>query len=119
MAMEQEIENAKVMPGIAWDSGNSVMAICGIIQTGEKIRFYSYKEIGPDFPGETFRILKEKEEKQFEEYHAKCLAKVIFTPLEIIPRCSAAGLGFRIIPEGFNAPLGFESQRLEFLTGFA
>jgi len=34
-----------------------------------------------------------------------------FTPLEIIPRCSAAGLDFRIIPAGFNAPL-------EFLTGF-
>ena len=31
---------------------------------------------------------------------------------------AAAGLDFRIIPVGFNAPLGFESQRLEFLTGF-
>ena len=31
---------------------------------------------------------------------------------------AAAGLDFRIIPAGFNAPLGFESQRLEFLTGF-
>ena len=28
-----------------------------------------------------------------------------------MPRCSAAGLHFRIIPAGFNAPL-------EFLTGF-
>ena len=35
----------------------------------------------------------------------------VFTPLEIMPRCSAAGLDFRIIPPGFNAPL-------EFLTGF-
>jgi len=35
----------------------------------------------------------------------------IFTPLEIMPRYSAARLGFRIIPAGFNAPL-------EFLTGF-
>ncbi|MDI7259632.1 MAG: alpha/beta hydrolase [Thermodesulfobacteriota bacterium] len=34
-----------------------------------------------------------------------------FTPLEIMPRCSAAGLHFRLIPAGFNAPL-------EFLTGF-
>ena len=41
-----------------------------------------------------------------------------FTPLEIMARCSAAGLGFIIIPPGFNAPLGFESQQLEFLTGF-
>jgi len=23
---------------------------------------------GPDFPGETFRVLKEKEEKQYHEY---------------------------------------------------
>jgi hypothetical protein len=42
----------------------------------------------------------------------------LFTPLEIMPRCSAAGLDFRIIQAGFSAPLGFESQRLEFLTGF-
>jgi hypothetical protein len=34
-----------------------------------------------------------------------------FTPLEIMPRCSAAGLDFRIIPAGVNA-------LLEFLTGF-
>ena len=39
------------------------------------------------------------------------IAGAIFTPLEIKPRCSAAGLGFIIIPAGFNAPL-------EFLTGF-
>jgi hypothetical protein len=37
--------------------------------------------------------------------------KLPFTPLEIMPRCSAAGLDFRIIPAGFNSPL-------EFLTGF-
>jgi hypothetical protein len=33
-----------------------------------------------------------------------------FTPLEIMPRYSVAGLSPRIIPAGFNAPL-------EFLTG--
>ena len=37
--------------------------------------------------------------------------KYPFTPLEIMPRCSAAGLNFTIIPAGFKAPL-------EFLTGF-
>jgi phospholipid-binding lipoprotein MlaA len=48
-----------------------------------------------------------------------CLAEdLTFTPLEIMPSCSAAGFHFRTIPAGFNAPLGFESQRLEFLTGF-
>jgi len=35
----------------------------------------------------------------------------IFTPLEIMLPCSAAGLYFRTIPAGVNAPL-------EFLTGF-
>jgi len=46
---------------------------------------------------------------------------LIFTPLEIMPRCSAAGLDFRIIPAGFSTP-PVESlwvERLEFLTGFA
>ena len=38
-------------------------------------------------------------------------SKVTFTALEIMPRCSAAGLDFKIILTGFNAPL-------EFLTGF-
>jgi len=33
--------------------------------------------------------------------------RLIFTPLEIMPRCSAVGLHFRIIPVGFNVPLGF------------
>jgi hypothetical protein len=35
-----------------------------------------------------------------------------------MPRCSAVRLDFRIIPAEFNTRLGFESQRLEFLTGF-
>jgi hypothetical protein len=35
----------------------------------------------------------------------------LFTPLEIMAHCSVAGLHFRIILAGFNAPL-------EFLTGF-
>ena len=35
----------------------------------------------------------------------------LFTPLEIMLPCSAAGLYFRTIPAGVNAPL-------EFLTGF-
>jgi predicted secreted hydrolase len=39
------------------------------------------------------------------------LTLVSFTPLEIVPRCSAAGLDFGIIPAWSNAPLAF-------LTGF-
>ena len=41
-----------------------------------------------------------------------------FTPLEMMPRCFAAGVGPDMVPAGFDTPLGFESQRLEFLTGF-
>ena len=41
----------------------------------------------------------------------KIAARWVFTPLEIMLRCSAAGLNFIIIPLAFNAPL-------EFLTGF-
>jgi putative acetyltransferase len=36
---------------------------------------------------------------------------ILFTPLEIMPRCFSAGLDFGIIPTELNAPL-------EFLTGF-
>jgi hypothetical protein len=39
------------------------------------------------------------------------LISLTFTPLEIMPRCTATGLHFSTIPAGFNAPL-------EFLTGF-
>jgi hypothetical protein len=35
-----------------------------------------------------------------------------------MPRYYAAGLRLGIIPVGFNALFGFESQPMEFLTGF-
>jgi hypothetical protein len=31
------------------------------------------KKFGPDFPGETFRVFKEKEEKQYGEYRTRRL----------------------------------------------
>jgi hypothetical protein len=43
--------------------------------------------------------------------HSLIIGAHSFTPLEIMPRYSAAGLDLRIIPAGFNAPL-------KFLTGF-
>jgi hypothetical protein len=36
-------------------------------------RFYFYKRVGPDFPGETFRVLKKKEKKQYGEYRTRRL----------------------------------------------
>jgi hypothetical protein len=36
-------------------------------------RVYFYKRVGPDSPGETFRVLKEKEEKQYGEYRTRRL----------------------------------------------
>jgi len=32
-----------------------------------------YKKVGSDFPGETFRVFKEKEEKQYGEYRTRRL----------------------------------------------
>ena len=32
-----------------------------------------HKKVGPDFSGETFRVLKEKEEKEFSEYRTRRL----------------------------------------------
>ena len=34
---------------------------------------FSNHVYGPDFPGETFRVLKEKEEKQYGEYRIRRL----------------------------------------------
>jgi cell division septum initiation protein DivIVA len=41
----------------------------------DKLRYIlNPKEVhGEDFPGETFRVLKEKEVKQFGEYRMTCL----------------------------------------------
>jgi hypothetical protein len=39
-------------------------------------------KIGPDFPGENFRVLKEKEEKQFGEYRTRRLVLETWDRLE-------------------------------------
>jgi hypothetical protein len=36
---------------------------------------------GPDFPGETFRVLKEKELRQYGEYRTRRLVLEAFSPL--------------------------------------
>jgi hypothetical protein len=41
---------------------------------------------GPDFPGETFRVLKEKEEKRFGEYRTRRLVLEAFDKLAESPR---------------------------------
>jgi hypothetical protein len=41
---------------------------------------------GPDFPGETFRVLKEKEEKQFGEYRTRRLVFSAYDRLAESPR---------------------------------
>ena len=45
-------------------------------------RFYFYKRVGPDFPGETFRVLKEKEEKKFGEYRTRRLVLEAWDKME-------------------------------------
>jgi len=32
-----------------------------------------HKKVGHDFPGETFRVLKKKEEREYGEYRTPCL----------------------------------------------
>ena len=41
---------------------------------------------GPDFPGETFRVLKEKEEKRFGEYRTRRLVLEAFDKLAESPQ---------------------------------
>ena len=40
------------------------------------------KKFGPGFPGETFRVLKEKEEKQYGEYRTRRLVLEAWDKLE-------------------------------------
>ncbi len=44
---------------------------------------------GPDFPGETFRVLKEREEKEFGEYRTRRLVLDAFDRLAESPRFRA------------------------------
>jgi hypothetical protein len=37
-----------------------------------------HKKVGPDFPGETFRVLKDKEEKEFGEYQMRRLILAVW-----------------------------------------
>jgi hypothetical protein len=41
-----------------------------------------YKKVGPDFPGETFSVLKEKEEKEYGECHTHRLVLETWDKLE-------------------------------------
>lgn len=41
---------------------------------------------GPDFPGETFRVLKEKQQKQFGEYRTRRLVLAAFDTLSESPK---------------------------------
>jgi hypothetical protein len=43
---------------------------------------------GPDFPGETFRVLKEKELRQYGEYRTRRLVLEAFSPSSPLPPCS-------------------------------
>jgi len=38
---------------------------------------------GPNFPGETFRVLKEKEEKQYGEYRTRRLVLEAWDKMEV------------------------------------
>jgi len=42
-----------------------------------------HKKVGHDFPGETFRVLKEKEEKQYGEYRTRRLVLEAWDKMEV------------------------------------
>jgi hypothetical protein len=44
------------------------------------VRNKAYSVYGPDFPGETFRALKDKEEKHYGEYRTRRLVKKNICP---------------------------------------
>ena len=44
-----------------------------IIENGKGDRSVFYKKFSPDFPGETFCVLKEKEEREYGEYRTRRL----------------------------------------------
>jgi hypothetical protein len=48
---------------------------------------------GPDFPGETFRVLKEKELRQYGEYRTRRLVLEAFSPSSPLPPSPARGQG--------------------------
>jgi len=52
--------------------------------TREELRYIlDPKDVyGPDFPGETFRVLKEKEEKQYGEYRTRRLVLEAWDAME-------------------------------------
>ena len=56
--------------------------LCGHVR--DELRYIlDPKEVyGEDFPGETFRVLKEKEVKQFEEYRTRRLVLESWDKLE-------------------------------------
>ena len=45
---------------------------------------------GPDFPGETFRVLKEKEEKQYGEYRTRRLVSEAWDNMELMHKSNGA-----------------------------
>jgi len=48
---------------------------------------------GPDFPGETFRVLKEKELRQYGEYRTRRLVLEAFSPSSPLPPSPTRGEG--------------------------
>ena len=42
-----------------------------------------HKKVGLDFPGETFHVLKEKEEKQYGEYRTRRLVLEAWDKMEV------------------------------------
>ncbi len=64
---------------------NSTCFLLNFNLTEEELRYILDPQdvFGPDFPGETFRVLKEKEIRQFGEYRTKRLILEAWEKLEV------------------------------------
>jgi hypothetical protein len=61
-----------------------------IIENGKGDRSIFYKKFGPDFPGETFRVLKEKEEREYGEYRTRRLVLEAWDNMELMHKSNGA-----------------------------
>jgi len=49
-----------------------------------------HKKVGPDFPADTFRVLKEKEEREYGEYRTRRLVLEAWDNMELMHKSNGA-----------------------------
>jgi hypothetical protein len=80
------------LPPFKWDTDHRAVLRAGLDAVYAKLYCLTRDELryildpkdiyGPDFPGETFRVLKEKEERKYGEYRTRRLVLEAWDKLE-------------------------------------